>query len=139
MLSMLHDSVPSAGAAGPATAAAAASMISTTASSSSSSVGKGTSSSNTPAASWLLLLGRCCLQWAAELAQKQAVGADWVQLIRLAQQQQQSAAVGGEVPAVITLPFCFAGSRPQLLSLSECVITTQGGQQHQCRAHSSRV
>jgi hypothetical protein len=45
------------------------------------------SSSDTSAALWLLLLGRCCLQWAAELAQMQAAGADWAQLIRQAQQQ----------------------------------------------------
>jgi hypothetical protein len=84
------------------------------------------------AALWLLLLGRCCLQWAAELSQMQAAGTDWGQLISVAQhlavQQPGSSAATGvlaghllQPSAGTTLPFCFEGRQPLLLVMAQSV------------------
>jgi hypothetical protein len=91
---------------------------------SSASKSGGSSSSSMLLAPWLLLLGRCCSQWAAELAQMQADAVH--QLISRAQDQQGDTAVAGEAPSDVALMFCFAGSRAQLLNCAQSVLSVLG-------------
>jgi hypothetical protein len=86
---------------------AAPANASSTASASSSSRGCETGS-DTSAGLGLLLLGRCCLQWAAELGHMQAEGADWVQLIRKVQAQGLAVVTADGVPLADVLTCCFA-------------------------------
>jgi hypothetical protein len=107
------------------TATAPAANISDTASSSSSpsrSRKQGNSSSNgTAAALWLLLLGRCGLQWAAELAHMQAVGAHWAQLITQAQQEElQYVTLKSSNP---TLNYCFGRSQQQMSGFAQGIVS----------------
>jgi hypothetical protein len=89
---------------------------------SSSESERGGSSSNTSATLWLLLVGRCFLVWAADLAKMQAEGADWVQLIRQAQQQRLPVIdVVYETPPKTTVSFCFASRQPRLLRCAICL------------------
>jgi hypothetical protein len=105
----------------------AMSAAGTSSAASSHSGGTGDSSNERSAALWLLLLGRCCLQWGGELAQLQAEGIDLVQLIRRAQQVALHLAKDGHTIPETSLFICFTGSCPQLLSIAGDAIESLQG------------
>jgi hypothetical protein len=108
---------PSNTAAAAADAGVSGAASGSRSSSSSSSVQAGSSSDTSPAL-WLLLLGRCCLQWAAELAQLQAEGADWVQIIKQTKQHADAVSypAATATPPVSTLCFCFSGRQVEVMA-----------------------
>jgi hypothetical protein len=70
--------------------------------------GSSSSSSIVSAALGLLLVGRCCHQWAAELDRMHAEGADWAQVIRQAQQEGELEWPPRKCP---TLSFCLGNNK----------------------------
>jgi hypothetical protein len=67
---------------------------------------------------WLLLLGRCCLLWAADLRYVQGQGSDWVRLLQQAQQGRADVADCAELVKMVA--WCFTGP---LVSLVDCVLS----------------
>jgi hypothetical protein len=67
---------------------------------------------------WLLLLGRCCLRWVADLQKMQEVGTDWVRVWVLLHQQELDADAA-DCAELATVAWCVTGP---LMSLVDCVL-----------------
>jgi hypothetical protein len=125
---MLFDLLPDSGDDDDNDARAAAAIliegIGASASSSSSTKQQGGSSSDTSGDLWLLLLGRCYQQWAAELAKMAPANGDWVQLIQQAQQQQS---LEPTMPRPAALSHFFGGQQCVLPTTTQFVLDTLRG------------